>query len=149
MQITSPETKLYAGNHELSIVDEGVRDDIHSWSLIADGTPFDRVRILRYYMLQAVTDDRFVAIWGGTRLYVIDLEGPCSRPFEHMDDIIAIHVKSRLWYICGETSVSLFDPQTGLDISRIEHDEIILRSFFRNDEFWIEDLSGRTLAVKL
>jgi len=149
MLIQSPETTIVIGVHEAIVQEAATIHDIQEWNLVIDGLRLRTIDFIKYYQPEAVVLDQYLVIWGGSRMHVADVLALTVRSFDRDDDILAVLPKPPYCYVCGESTVALFDVEAGIDVKRVLHNEIIIESWLLEDELWIKDLSGRTTRVEL
>ena len=88
-------------------------------------------------------------IWCGTRVYIANYEKEKSLALDLSDEVITAYSIEDLWCLVCETSIALFDSSFGKEISRFQHSEVILRSWWAGEVLFIEDFEHRVLEVNL
>lgn len=95
----------------------------------------------------AIDGDR-VAIWGGTSIYVKNESAPQLIESRQDDQIHTPYPLEDYWCLVCETSIVLWSPLTG-ELARYLHNEVIMKSWWLDDQLMVEDFQGRHLLVTI
>lgn len=90
--------------------------------------------------------ERFL-IWCGTKIFFFDYEIGKHSDSDLSDEVITAYATADLWCLVCETSIALFDSDFDKEISRFQHSEVILRSWWSSGTLIAEDFEKRRLAV--
>jgi hypothetical protein len=88
-------------------------------------------------------------IWCGTRIYAFNYETGKLSASDLSDEVITAYANADLWCLVCETSIALFDSSLDKELSRFQHSEVILRSWWVHGALIVEDFENRRLEVSL
>jgi hypothetical protein len=95
----------------------------------------------------ALLAGRSVAVWSGTRLFVM-MEGqePARADFE--DEVHAVYSVGSVLCIVAELSVSMYDVQRAVIIDQWRARDVLGRSWWEENILFVESVSGMPLMFK-
>lgn len=120
-------------------------DDERTLELQIDGALKGELRLLAHLFPRFAIGASHVAIWGGTRIYLVPWDGGAVRRFDQEEEIIAAYPVASRWCLVNETSVVLFQPSDFSEVGRFENDEVLLRSYWTPEGLVVEDFQRRRL----
>ena len=90
-----------------------------------------------------------IVVWGGVDLYLFDFRNDNLLSFELNDEIFTVYAVGRIWCLVCELSVVLFDLESGQELSRFEHDEVILKNWWSDNNLVLEDFEGKRFYLDI
>jgi hypothetical protein len=78
----------------------------------------------------------------------VPLTGGTLHRFDQDEPVDAVYPVEGLWCFVCELSVRLFDPAKGDEVTRFEHNEVLMRSWWSGDSLVVEDFEGRRIRFK-
>jgi hypothetical protein len=146
---TAFSSTVIVGLHTLVLTERTIDNDERVFDLQIDGLPRGEIRLLKYYQPGIAVSATQAAIWGGNKLYFASLGEPGFRHYDQDDTLLAVYPLGHQWCLVREISVTIFDPTTGRETARYDHDEIILRYSWSGQRLILEDLQGRSIILSL
>jgi hypothetical protein len=130
----------------VSLMGRSSDDHEREYQVWIDG--FDRggISLSAYYVPGLALSAAYVAIWSGRRVYLCPLtRGPFRRIDQRYEVHVAYPVGDRWCFVC-ELSVVVFDPGSWTELTHYDHDEVLGRSWWSNDQLLVEDFQGHRLT---
>lgn len=140
---------LVVNQLKIVIVEQIPTDNERVFGLYLDGVSQGFVRFQSHIIPSIAVGGNNIAIWGGFRIYFCtkDVE---LKLFDQDDEIHTAYPAGKYWCLVRELSITLFDPSgDGLEITRYNHDEILMDSWWRGSYLTIKDLQDRQLRFQL
>lgn len=143
--MTSSWTAEFCGK-QLSLAEISQEDDEKVFHLELDGARLGELRFLIYSQPDWVVGDLLVAIWAGTRLYVLHSDCRTLTLYDRDDEIHELFISGPSLCLRGESSIGLFHVAGNIEVARFDHNDVILESWWEGTRLWIRDLGGQVLA---
>ena len=118
-----------------------------TFSVLVDGKNLGTVGVVKYYEPMMEVFGRYVAVWAGPTLCVIDRGEGALRCIDRDDETHRIHPFENVWIVQGELNIDLFDPELGTMLATYNHNEVITNSFIVHDLVHVEDFASGTLML--
>lgn len=114
-----------------------------------DDTSFDDVYIRPWQVPRLSVGRGELLLWGGTRVYWLELKTGGIRRFDFDDEIHFAYQLPAYWCLVCETSVMLWTPDGGKVLSESCHDEILLETWWRENSLFVKDFRDRSFEIKI
>ncbi|MBI1929021.1 hypothetical protein HYR99_32845 [Candidatus Poribacteria bacterium] len=115
------------------------------FELRVDNLSIGEIGLLAWHQPRIAVSASHVAVWGGTRIYIAPLTGKTLRFFDQEEEIHAAYPVGNRWCFVCELSVRLFDLDSGAEVARFDHNEVLLESWWSDDSLIVEDFQGRRM----
>jgi hypothetical protein len=107
------------------------------------------LRLLTYYEPATTVIEGTLGIWGGTRLYAVDVEqgSVCKHDFD--TDIVMVFPNGNRFLVVTETAAEIADAKCLCSPALLVNDEIIVEAQFSHGCLTIRDLQDRVRSVEV
>lgn len=119
-----------------------------TFSVSVDGHALGNVTFATYYEPLFEAFDRYVALWAGPTLCVVDRHAATLQCVDRRDETHRVHAFEQAWIVEGELRIELFEPATLQIVAIYEHDEVITDSWVDGELVCIRDFQDRTVRLK-
>ena len=136
-------------NKTINLLEKSLSEQERLLSLTVDLHPSVELSFSPWYLPGLFFHSSTLAVWCGARIYVFDCNSGKISSFNVTDEVHAAYVTADRWCLVCETSVILFDSESGIEVEKFEHDEVILNSWWLDEGLLLEDFEGRKLRFDL
>jgi hypothetical protein len=133
--------------HTILLMEEELSENQRKARLTVDQLHQENIELPAWYLPGFAFGTEKLLIWCGTRVYVFTYETGQLLTFDVPDEVLTAYATADLWCLVCETSIALFASEFNKEISRFQHSEVILRSWWSRDTLIVEDFEKQRLAV--
>ena len=145
----SPYRMLFVSGKNVSEMSEVESlEDERRFLIAINGVSAGEVVFPSYQPFGVAIDGDCIAIWGGEKIFVKSESLPHLTEFNQNDEIQTAYPLDYYWCLVCETSIVLWSPLTG-ELARYEHDEVVVKSWWLDDQLMVEDFEGQHLLVTI
>lgn len=135
------------GKRSITLLEEKVMELERVIHVYVDDVQKYAISIPPFYAPALALDDTKVVVWGGSRIWILSMNGDRPVYFEHDDVVHKIFKTYETWCVVSELSVTLHELNTFSKMSSYFHDEVILKCHWNNEVLNFTDLQDRSVNL--
>lgn len=133
----------------ISLLETSISDDEREMELRINNQARGLLQLATWDMPRMSLGRGELLLWGGMRLYALDLADGPLRQFDLKDQLCEAYRLDDYWCLVCETSILLWDSRSGEVLAERLHDEILLNVWWDSDRLFVDDLQRRKLEVRV